>query len=79
MIILGSFTGVFCTVGFLNSFGIFEEYYAKNQLADQSESTIAWLGALSIFFVFSVSVVSGPLLDAFGPRAGPSYYSWAAM
>ncbi|RHZ65225.1 hypothetical protein CDV55_102676 [Aspergillus turcosus] len=68
--ILGSFTGFFCTVGFLNSFGIFEEYYAKNQLADKSESTIAWLGALSIFFVFSVSVVSGPLLDAFGPRAG---------
>ncbi|GIK05301.1 hypothetical protein Aspvir_009406 [Aspergillus viridinutans] len=66
--ILGSFTGLFCTVGFLNSFGIFEEYYAKNQLADKSESTIAWLGALSIFFVFSVSVVSGPLLDAFGPR-----------
>ncbi|RHZ43330.1 putative MFS monocarboxylate transporter [Aspergillus thermomutatus] len=66
--ILGSFTGLFCTVGFLNSFGIFEEYYAKNQLADKSESTIAWLGALSIFFVFSASVVSGPLLDAFGPK-----------
>ncbi|KAH1533174.1 hypothetical protein KXX25_002538 [Aspergillus fumigatus] len=66
--ILGSFTGLFCTVGFLNSFGAFEEYYAKNQLANKSESTIAWLGALSIFFVFSVSVVSGPLLDAFGPR-----------
>ncbi|GFF57491.1 riboflavin transporter MCH5 [Aspergillus udagawae] len=66
--ILGSFMGLFCTVGFLNSFGVFEEYYAKNQLADKSESTIAWLGALSIFFVFSVSVVSGPLLDAFGPR-----------
>lgn len=66
-------------MGFLNSFGVFEEYYAKNQLADKSESTIAWLGALSIFFVFSVSVVSGPLLDAFGPRVSPSYYIRTAM
>lgn len=60
-------------MGFLNSFGAFEEYYAKNQLANKSESTIAWLGALSIFFVFSVSVVSGPLLDVFGPRVRPPY------
>lgn len=69
--ILGAFTGFFCTVGFLNSFGIFQAYYAKAQLADESESTIAWLGAISIFFVFSVSVVSGSLLDIFGP--GVSY------
>ncbi|EAW12260.1 putative MFS monocarboxylate transporter [Aspergillus clavatus NRRL 1] len=66
--ILGSFMGAFCTVGFLNSFGVFQEYYARNQLADKSESTIAWLGALSIFFVFSVSMISGQLLDMLGPK-----------
>ncbi|KAE8151421.1 major facilitator superfamily domain-containing protein [Aspergillus avenaceus] len=65
--ILGSFTGLFCTVGFMNSFGVFEEYYGKAQLADKSESTIAWLGAISIFFIFFASVFSGPLLDWFGP------------
>ncbi|KAL4894691.1 monocarboxylate transporter [Aspergillus ambiguus] len=66
--LLGAFTGLFCTVGFLNSFGVFEEYYAKALLAGRSESTIAWLGAISIFFVFSASLVTGPLLDLFGPR-----------
>lgn len=65
--ILGAFTGLFCTVGFLNSFGVFEAYYAEKQLAGQSETTIAWIGAISIFFIFAVSVVSGPLLDLFGP------------
>ncbi|KAF7592018.1 hypothetical protein BBP40_000799 [Aspergillus hancockii] len=65
--ILGSFTGLFCTVGFMNSFGIFEEYYGKEQLADKSASTIAWLGAISIFFIFFASVFSGQLLDVFGP------------
>ena len=69
--ILGASTGFFCTVGFLNSFGVFEAYYIDAQLAGESQSTIAWIGAISIFFIFSVSVVSGPLLDLFGP--GVSY------
>jgi len=37
------------------------------QLADETETTIAWIGAVSIFFIFSISVISGPLLDIFGP------------
>ncbi|OJJ35998.1 hypothetical protein ASPWEDRAFT_28586 [Aspergillus wentii DTO 134E9] len=65
--LLGAFTGMFCTVGFVNSFGVFETYYAKYQLSDESESTIAWLGAVAIFFIFSISIISGPLLDLFGP------------
>lgn len=65
--ILGAFTGLFCTVGFLNSFGVFEAYYAEDQLAGEGETTIAWIGAISIFFIFAVAVVSGPLLDFFGP------------
>ncbi|KAE8391200.1 major facilitator superfamily domain-containing protein [Aspergillus alliaceus] len=65
--ILGSFTGLFCTVGFMNSFGVFEEYYGEKKLADQSASTIAWLGAISIFCIFFMSVFSGQLLDVFGP------------
>lgn len=71
--ILGAFTGLFCTVGFLNSFGVFETYYAEYQLAGETETTIAWIGAISIFFIFSVSVVSGPLLDFFGPGVSHLY------
>ncbi|PWY96643.1 MFS general substrate transporter [Aspergillus sclerotioniger CBS 115572] len=66
--LLGSFCGMFCTVGFMNSFGVFLEYYKTAQLSDQSESTIAWIAAIVIFFIFGVSVISGPLLDTFGPK-----------
>ncbi|RAL06182.1 putative MFS monocarboxylate transporter [Aspergillus ibericus CBS 121593] len=66
--LLGAFCGMFCTVGFMNSFGVFLEYYKTAQLSNESESTIAWLAALVIFFIFGVSVISGPLLDTFGPR-----------
>jgi hypothetical protein len=52
----------------MNSFGIFEEYYGRNQLSSSSSSTIAWLGAVSIFFLFSISMGSGAMLDIFGPK-----------
>ncbi|GKZ47183.1 hypothetical protein AbraIFM66951_010533 [Aspergillus brasiliensis] len=68
MTLIGSFCGMFCTVGFVNSFGLFLEYYKKDQLSNQPESTIAWIAAIDIFFIFGVSVVSGPLLDTVGPR-----------
>ncbi|RAK93849.1 MFS monocarboxylate transporter [Aspergillus costaricaensis CBS 115574] len=68
MTLLGSFCGMFCTVGFVNSFGLFLEYYKKDQLSNQPESTIAWIASIDIFFIFGVSVVSGPLLDTLGPR-----------
>ncbi|CAI7579165.1 unnamed protein product [Penicillium bialowiezense] len=68
LVIFGAFTCAFCTVGFMNSFGIFQEYYAKNQLASNSTSTIAWLGAISILFLFGISVIAGAMLDAFGPK-----------
>ncbi|KGO76725.1 Major facilitator superfamily domain, general substrate transporter [Penicillium italicum] len=68
LVIFGAFTCAFCTVGFMNSFGIFQEYYSKNQLSTSSSSTIAWIGALSIFFLFSTSIGAGAMLDIFGPK-----------
>ncbi|OQE46937.1 hypothetical protein PENCOP_c001G06120 [Penicillium coprophilum] len=67
LVIFGAFTCAFCTVGFMNSFGIFQEYYTKNQLSASSTSTIAWLGAIAIFFLFATSVCAGAMVDIFGP------------
>lgn len=68
LVIIGSFTSLFCTVGFLNSAGVFLEYYARDQLSSQSPSTIAWIGATAIFFLFAISPVAGAMLDAIGPK-----------
>ncbi|KAJ4155955.1 hypothetical protein LMH87_001175 [Akanthomyces muscarius] len=65
--LVGAFAGFFCTVGFFNSFGLFESYYQSHQLADESQSTISWLAAVSTFLLYSGSIVCGSLLDAFGP------------
>jgi len=68
LVVFGAFTCLFCTVGFLNSSGVFIEYYTHEQLATESPSTIAWLGAISIFFLFALSPAVGALLDVFGPK-----------
>jgi hypothetical protein len=54
-------------VGFLNSAGIFLEYYARDILSSESPSTIAWISAIAIFFLFAMSPGAGAMLDAFGP------------
>ncbi|KAL5341036.1 major facilitator superfamily domain-containing protein [Aspergillus crustosus] len=68
MAILGAFLALFCSVGFVNSYGVFQEYYLTHQLAHESESTVAWLGGATIFFFFFVSAISGVLMDLFGPQ-----------
>ncbi|OJJ64772.1 hypothetical protein ASPSYDRAFT_84766 [Aspergillus sydowii CBS 593.65] len=67
-VIVGACMAVFCSVGFINSYGVFQEYYLKHQLANESGSTVAWLGGVSIFFIFFGSAISGPVMDISGPR-----------
>lgn len=64
----GAFTCLFSTVGFMNAFGVFQEYYTHDLLSSNAPSTIAWIGAVSIFFLFSISAGAGAMLDAFGPK-----------
>jgi hypothetical protein len=58
----------FCTLGFSNTFGTFEQYYLTHQLQSQSASQISWIGSLSAFLQFFAGMVGGPLFDRFGAR-----------
>lgn len=63
----GTSLAAFCTIGFQNAFGVFQEYYAKTLLADESVSTIGWLGTIGVFLLYLGSLFSGVALDLFGP------------
>lgn len=52
--LIGAFLALFCTLGFQNAFGVFQEYYAQTILRNHSEFDIAWIGSL-LTFVFSSS------------------------
>ena len=56
---------------------VYQSYYITTILRDQTESNIAWIGSLQIFFQFSSSIISGPLVDTLGPRViiGPSAFA----
>ncbi|KAI0181777.1 MFS general substrate transporter [Hypoxylon sp. FL1284] len=72
----------FSALGFLNAFGVFEEYYLTHQLAGQSPDKVAWIGSLSIFLQFSSGVVGGPLFDRYGAwviRPATLIYVFAVM
>ena len=49
--------------GLVNSFGVFQAFYERELLADQSASTIAWIGTLQGSLLLIVGVLSGPLFD----------------
>ncbi|KAH7020842.1 major facilitator superfamily transporter [Microdochium trichocladiopsis] len=62
----GGAVALFCTVGFLNAFGVFQEYYST-YLPGRSPSDISWIGSLSIFLLYSISPLGGTLVDKMGP------------
>ena len=59
---------MFCSVGFVNAFGVFEEYYQYQLLSNQSASQISWLGSFNIFCMFGFTLLVGWLNDKHGPR-----------
>ncbi|ODH34120.1 hypothetical protein ACO22_03165 [Paracoccidioides brasiliensis] len=65
---LGTSGVLFCTFGYVNAYGVFQEYYMSHQLRDSSPSAISWIGSLQVFFLFSSSLVGGPLFDRYGAK-----------
>jgi MFS family permease len=59
---------MFCSIGFVNAFGIFEQYYQSHLLSSQSASQISWLGSFNVFWLFGFTLVVGYLNDKHGPR-----------
>lgn len=51
LIVLGAWCTSFCSFGWINSVGVFQEYYERDLLREYSPSTIAWIPSLQIFFM----------------------------
>ncbi|KAF2138397.1 uncharacterized protein K452DRAFT_361443 [Aplosporella prunicola CBS 121167] len=66
LVLLGAFLALFCSVGFLNSFGVFQDYYMSHQLSDYSEFQVSWLGSFPICIMYILSPLAGILVDRIG-------------
>ncbi|CAL1703508.1 unnamed protein product [Somion occarium] len=60
--VAGGWIIAFCTVGYAQSFGVFEDLYT---LAGASTATnIAWIGSFQLFMAFAMGLPAGKLFDA---------------
>ncbi|KAK2027148.1 riboflavin transporter MCH5 [Colletotrichum zoysiae] len=57
---------LFCSLGYTNSFGVFQAYYMRNQLRNHSPDQISWIGSIQAFLVFASGAVGGPIFDRYG-------------
>lgn len=71
LVAAGATGALFCTLGFTNTFGIFQAYYIYNQLPEESPDKIAWIGSTQAFLMFAAGIVGGPLFDRYGAWVRP--------
>lgn len=57
-----STTNILPIRGYINSFGIFQTYYATT--LDLPPSTISWIGSIQVFLLFFIGAFTGRLTDA---------------
>ncbi|KAK3304176.1 major facilitator superfamily domain-containing protein [Chaetomium strumarium] len=82
LVVAGAGCIFFSCLGFMNSFGVFQEYYLSHQLADEPPDNIAWIGSLTSFIQFAGGALAGPLFDRYGVwvlRPGAVLYVFALM
>ncbi|KAG0698062.1 MFS general substrate transporter [Suillus ampliporus] len=59
----GCFLIQFCGFGYVSSFGVYQDFYTRIYLTNQSPSAISWIGALTSFLADNITLISGPLYD----------------
>jgi MFS family permease len=60
----GNFFLFFNSWGTINSYGVFQTYYATSMFPSQSESAISWVGSIQTFLLLALGGVVGRWVDA---------------
>ncbi|PTB63200.1 MFS general substrate transporter [Trichoderma citrinoviride] len=68
LVVLGAWCTSFCSFGWINSVGVFQDYYEATILKEYSASTVSWIPSLQIFFMMALGPVIGLIYDKYGPR-----------
>lgn len=68
LVVFGSFTALFGTLGMLNTIGTFQAYLTTHQLKEYSDGSIGWIFSIYVFLTFFCGIQIGPITDAKGPR-----------
>ncbi|KAJ9653199.1 hypothetical protein H2198_007610 [Neophaeococcomyces mojaviensis] len=66
--VAGSAACFFCSFGWINAVGVFQNYYESGPLRDYSPSTVGWIVSTEVFFMLFMSPWVGLFFDNYGPR-----------
>ncbi|KAF9557283.1 MFS general substrate transporter [Agrocybe pediades] len=59
----GAFLIQICGFGYTTSFGVFQDYYVRVHLTNESASAISWIGSVNAFLVIGGGIVTGRIYD----------------
>ena len=65
-VVAGAFCILFCTFGWMNTFGVFQSTYQAHQLSNEPSSTISWIGSVQTCLLMGGGIIGGPLFDRYG-------------
>lgn len=68
LVVIGSFMGLFASLGLVNTIGTFQAYLQDHQLKEYSPGNVGWIFGVYSFLTFFCGVQIGPVFDAKGPR-----------
>ncbi|MCJ1482695.1 hypothetical protein MMC06_002861, partial [Schaereria dolodes] len=68
LVVFGAFCCLFCSFGWINCIGVFQNYYQETLLKQYSPSTVSWIPSVETFLMFLGGPVCGKLYDNYGPR-----------
>ncbi|CAA7271138.1 unnamed protein product [Cyclocybe aegerita] len=63
LIVCGAMCNTLATFGYVNSWGIFQNYYQETLLSSSPPSSIAWIGSIQYALVFLPGLVVGRFFD----------------
>ncbi|KAK7012393.1 riboflavin transporter MCH5, partial [Favolaschia claudopus] len=54
----------FCTFGYINAFGVYQDYYTRDFLVNKTAADISWVGSFQLATQYALGVIVGRAFDA---------------
>ncbi|KAJ7716663.1 MFS general substrate transporter [Mycena maculata] len=67
--IVGAWLVLLGTFGYVYTFGVYEDFYVQEYLADHSPSSVSWIGSFQLMMPFLCGPISGKIFDDGGFHA----------
>ncbi|KAG6872566.1 hypothetical protein C0995_008839 [Termitomyces sp. Mi166 len=64
VVLLGAWIAQFCTFGYTNAYGVYNDFYVRHYLSPRyTSSQISWIGSTQLLLVLSIGLFAGRAFD----------------